>query len=142
MAKACLLLPLTGKDLADMAALADDASKHGTSEQFNCYYRATQGLALYRVGDYCISIECLRKIRESDPLAVQCMSRAVEAMAHVALNHHEDAASALQVAERILADAKPAAGDLHDWFIDEVLCHEAQELVGKVKKGPDTRPGL
>jgi tetratricopeptide (TPR) repeat protein len=133
VAKACLLLPPSEKDLPKLVELANSAVEHGATASGLPFYQATQGLALYRKGDYTKAIEPLQRSSASDNPCVRAFALVVLAMSQHGLNHEEEASSSMQEAKRIMQSdgAQPTRYDWHDWFIPQILCREAEGLLGK-----------
>src|SRR5271166_5487323 len=102
VAKACLLLPPSGKDLPKLVELANSAVEHGAASTWLPFFQVTQGLALYRKGDFAKAIEPLQRSCASDTPCVRALAHVVLAMAQHGLNHEQEAKSSLQEAERIM----------------------------------------
>jgi tetratricopeptide (TPR) repeat protein len=136
VAKACLLLPSSEKDLPKLVELANSAVEHGAAAPGLPYYQATQGLALYRKGDLAKAIEPLQRSAASDTPCVRALALVVLAMAQHGLSHEQEARSSLRAAKQIMQSdvGKPTESDWHDWFIAEILCREAEALFGKAPK--------
>ena len=136
VAKACLLLPVSGADLTRVASLSDFALTKGTSH----WREYTKGLTEYRQGQYASAVNWTEQTLakpESGPAyaefsAQDCM---VLAMAHYQLNHAEEAHAALAKGIAIVETKLPQleTGDIGDywvdWIIARALMNEAKALV-------------
>jgi hypothetical protein len=135
MAKACLLLPLTGEDLAAGASLADSALSAGR----NTWRDYTKGLAEYRQGHYTNAVhwaqEVLARPASATPMAYDLLNTQnfmVLAMAHFQSGPTNDARAAL--AKGVETELpKIESGDIGvywvDWIITHALLNEARALI-------------
>jgi Flp pilus assembly protein TadD len=135
MAKACLILPSSGIDLAAVAKLAQTAASTGTTNYYLPFYEFAKGLAEYRTGNLASAEEWMFKV-----LAVSYPVRDVEAklvlaMAHQRLNRADDARAALAAATADMEthmpnlDGRDPGGDWTDWIIARALMKEAKALI-------------
>lgn len=136
IAKACLLLPVTGADLSKISSLTDSALLTQTSH----WREFTKGLTEYRQGQFASAVERTGQTLakpESGPAyaefsAQDCM---VLAMAHYRLGHAAEAHAALAKGIAIVETKLPQldTGDIGvywvDWIIAQVLMNEAKALV-------------
>jgi tetratricopeptide (TPR) repeat protein len=137
-AKACLLLPLTGEDLATIASLADSALSAGR----NTWRDYTKGLAEYRQGHYDSAVkwteQVLAKPASATPTAYDLLyaqDSMVLAMAHYHSGQTNDARAVLAKGVEIIETKLPKLenGDLGvywvDWIITRALMAEAKALI-------------
>ena len=135
-AKASLLFPTEGPDLAAAVKLADMAVAVGEKAGL-CDWQFVKGLGEYRQGNFAGAVEwttkTLARPSQDDTLGVQAWM--VLAMAHHRLNNREEAQDTFRKGKD-LADAKlpkPGSGDLGpSWntvLIAHILLREAQALI-------------
>jgi tetratricopeptide (TPR) repeat protein/serine/threonine protein kinase len=126
-ARACLLLPASGEELEQAAALADRAVTLGKDHQYYAFFMATKALAEYRLGRFEIALDWGQK---AGARGVWTPTHLVLAMAHHQLEHPEEARRSLDEAVKT-----------YDWKSVEwrgIICplrREAEDVL-KIKKSP------
>jgi TolA-binding protein len=155
IAKACLMLPSSGADLATVERLADAALMAATKDLYLSYYQFTKGLVEYRQGRFASASDWMRKSID-DPFYGNGHNRYVQsymvlAMAQQQLKQHDEARAAFAKGIEIKEAKLPKldSGDLgtgwywRDWIIAHALMNEAKALIegqpaGSTKLKPDT----
>ncbi len=149
IAKACLMLPSSGANLATVERLADDALTAGAAENnpYLPYQQFTKGLVEYRQGRFASASGWMRKSID-DPFygaghIRYMMSYMVLAMAQHQLKQHNEARAAfakgIEIAEARLP--KLDSGDLgtewywRDWIVAHALMTEARTLIERQPSG-------
>jgi tetratricopeptide (TPR) repeat protein len=140
IAKACLLLPMTGEDLTTASRMADTAVTVGKDHRFLASFQLAKGLAEYRQGRFASALEwtekALAKAGNNDQRDAQCY--VVLAIAHHRSSQTNEALVALGKAVEIVEPKPPRieSGDLTDeWphrLISQILLREAKTLIGGV----------
>jgi serine/threonine-protein kinase len=142
-AKTCLLVPGAVGDLESVVSLADLAVKKNGSARWPLL---TKALAEYRAGRCAVAIEWLQRVvPDAGGGSLDATALAVLAMARKQQGQAEEARKALEQARAILAQKLPQPdrgqhfdGDWHNWLRSQILCREAESLLGT--KDKDTRP--
>jgi serine/threonine-protein kinase len=141
-ASACLLLPdrLNDDDLGRVQKLAEWAVTGTEKDVDYRYYAVIKGLAANRRGRHQEAVEWLQRCspRAKDE-GWDASLFAVLAMAQHRLGHSEEARTALSQAQAVLAANKPdpkqdrpyATPQSQRWLYSQLLCREAEVLVGK-----------
>jgi serine/threonine protein kinase/Flp pilus assembly protein TadD len=144
-ASACLLLPnaLDASDLGRVQKLAERAVTGTEKDADYRYYAIANGLAEYRTDRHQESVEWLE---QHSPKAADehwdASVFAVLAMAKHRLCRTEEARSALCQAQDVLAANRPdpkqgrlyATAESQRWLYSQILCREAESLLGKKGK--------
>ena len=141
MAKACLILPESGADLAVVSAWTETVITKGKDSRDLPWYQFAKGFAEYRLGHF---MEASNWIQEALPPSGGKGNRdlaaaAVLAMAQHKLNHPEAVRAALTRSSQIEAKLpRLEDGDLGaswvDWLIGHLLLREATALIDKAEK--------
>jgi tetratricopeptide (TPR) repeat protein len=146
IAKTCSLAADAVSDYESILKLADRAVDKKDSLPYR-WFLLTKALAEYRAGRYASAIEWSRQSgpKSAGPQTgyhTDASAFAVLAMAHYRLDEAEEARKALGEAQTILANKmpQPAKGKLFsrdwaDWLHAQILCREAEALLGTEKKG-------
>jgi serine/threonine-protein kinase len=145
-AKTCSLAADAVSDYESVLKLAD----RGVDKKDSLPYRwflLTEALAEYRAGRYASAIEWSRRYgpKSAGPKTGyhnDACAFAILAMAHYRLGEAQEAREALGQAQTILANKmpQPAKGehfglDWADWLHGQILCREAEALLGTANKG-------
>ncbi|MEO6436350.1 MAG: serine/threonine-protein kinase, partial [Tepidisphaeraceae bacterium] len=139
-AKACLLLPVEGEELAAAGKLADAAATLGKQHKFRSSFQFTKGLAQYRRGQFHDAVSTLRDLlADSVSGALEIHAHTVMAMASHRLDQPAEARASLAKASDLVASKLPSpdSGDFDDFdgtdwsdtLIAHLLLHEAEALV-------------
>jgi tetratricopeptide (TPR) repeat protein len=139
MAKACLIVPISGVDLEEVGKMARIAVTEGKTNSFLPYFQFVMGLAEYRQGRFASAVEWLQKALANrqwpdDQRDVQ--ANMVLAMAQCQLKQIEDARKTLATGTDLASRKLPKAdsGDLgyywHDRILADALMLEAKTLIG------------
>ena len=135
-AKACLLLPLDGADLAAASKLAETAVTLGKDDAWVAYYQSAKGLAEYRLANFAQAVEWTRKaLGQPGIYSRDIQAYSVLALALHRLNQAGEAREALSKATELAGAKLPRldSGDLgpdwHDWIIAQILLREAKGLI-------------
>jgi len=141
MAKACLILPLSGADLASVSKLAEIGVTAGASNKFLPYFEFAKGLAEYRHGRFASASDWMRKSIQNpffgDGHCRFVQSYMVLAMALCQQNKLGEARLALTEGIELSHAKLPKLddGDLgsgwhwKDWIITQSLIDEAESLI-------------
>jgi len=138
MAKACLILPSSGADMAIVSKMAEVAIRADTNHSLLPYFQFSKGLAEYRQDRFASAAEWLRKALDSkrsrdDYRDVQAYM--VLAMSQYQLKQVGEARKTLATGTDLASQKLPKAdsGDLgpawNDWIIAETLMREAKGIV-------------
>lgn len=135
--KACLLRP----GIADLAKLSDDALAAGLDNQtapewLVPYAWGTRALLAYRTGAADSATQYIAKSELLEPNdLVRSFNQAVLAMAHMELNHPDEAKAALAEASQIITrlTIDPSNKGHHDLLIAEILFREAEATINGKK---------
>jgi eukaryotic-like serine/threonine-protein kinase len=140
MAKACLILPSPGVDLAAVGKMADTAVNGDQKHRFLAYFQFTKGLAEYRQGRFASAAEWMQKVLagreqvERDPRR-DVWTYMVLAMAQHQLGQRDEAGKTLATGTDLASKELPKldSGDLgaygEDCIIADALMREARALV-------------
>jgi WD40 repeat protein len=139
-AKTCSLAPDAVGDLSPVLKLADRAVT-GTEHLRQYQYRnlvLAKALAEYRAGRYASAVSWLERFSpQEDGTHFDATAFAVLALAQHRLDRANEARAALASAQAILAakmpdprEGRPFGGDWHDWLHAQILCREAEGLLG------------
>ena len=148
IAKACLLFPLDGADLAAATKLAETAVTLGKDDPRVAYYQFAKGLAEYRQTNFAQAVEWTRKalVQSGTDYNRDVQAYSVLAMALDRLNQAGEAREALSNATQLAGAKLPKldSGDLgpawYDWIIAHRLLREAKALMeGAAKENDKTR---
>jgi len=120
-ARACLLLPASGEELDQAAALADRAVTLGKDHQYYGWFMGAKALAEYRLGRFESALDWGQK---AGAKGVWVPTHLVLAMAHHKLGHAEQARRSLAAAVKTY-DWKSVDGIIH------TLRREAEALLKK-----------
>jgi serine/threonine protein kinase/tetratricopeptide (TPR) repeat protein len=135
MAKACLIVPCPGLDLAAVVQLTDTAVTLGKDHEYFVYFQFAKGLAEYRTGNFVNAADLMAKVIAVEGVPSRdAQANLVLAMAQSKLNHREEAAAALAKGTSIFGQmAGPQSGNLggdwYGWIIAHALLSEAQGLI-------------
>ncbi len=128
VAKACLVAPLEGEELASAIDLANRAIKAGPQHSFYRYFALAKGLADYRSANFQSANEWLAKCLSGDGfLTPSCRVSAIllQAMSSWRLGNRKEAQDLMAVADKLDA----MNGDWHDWLMAETLRREAGDTL-------------
>ncbi len=126
-AKACLLPPVTGKNLINVVKLADKIATHDKNPLFDQWAYSSKALAEYRQGRFAEAVEWANKaLNEPDVNFPECkvMSHTILAMARYRLNQNSEAHIALAKAVDVRRE-----GVWIDELINRILLREARLLI-------------
>lgn len=130
VAKACLVAPLDGNELAQAADLAKRAVESAPRHELRRYFELTKGLADYRMGDFRTANTWLTKcLTNEGSFAESCKASAtlLQAMSHQRLGNKSKAKTLMADAARLDC----SVGGWHDCLLAEVLRREAEALIGE-----------
>jgi len=136
IAKASLLLPAVGADLASASTLAGRAAGAGQDHPWLAYFQLVKGLAEYRQGRFTEAAAWTKKALASPGVYERdAQAYAVLATAHYHAGQSNEAKAALAKAKEItdtklpkLDGTSPGAG-FHDWLMAHILVREAKGLI-------------
>jgi tetratricopeptide (TPR) repeat protein len=134
-AKTCLLAPDAVRDFEAVQKLADLAVEKGGA---GGWCGLTKALAEYRAGRCAKAIECLQRVGpKAGGDSLDAPAFALLAMARKRQGQAKEARAALNQAQAILEHKQPKpergqhfGGDWHDWLRAQILCREAESLLG------------
>src|SRR5262249_46056250 len=135
MAKDCLILPASGVDLKQVAALADVAVSRGTNEGSMCFFQCCKALAQYRLGNYEEAVKWAQLAAQVQFPYSQAEATAITAMSQFKLNQLDEARSALARCNKLVEEKLPKleqgslGDDWRDWIIAHALQAEAKQLI-------------
>jgi eukaryotic-like serine/threonine-protein kinase len=132
--RACLLLPASGEELRQAAAIAERTVAAGRSghEYAYPYFLFARGLAEYRQGH---SDDAIRTMKGDAAKVMGPCPRLVTAMALYRKGKADEARKALAAAVQSF-DWRPAKVDGHDAWIAHILRREAEGLIGPEPAAP------
>jgi hypothetical protein len=145
VAKACLILPTAGIDLAKVSKLQDVALIRGKDHRFYSFFQVTKGWIEFRQGHYSDAIRWVEQGLDTGSSLhqpAQVAAFLILAMAYYQLGHTEYANS-FYAAGKGVARAMPppdrGGRDNYycDWIIAHVLLTEAEALITSIR-GPTT----
>jgi eukaryotic-like serine/threonine-protein kinase len=136
MAKACLILPGSGVDLAAVGQLAETAVTVGKNDPSLPFFQFVKGFAEYRQDHFASAIEWEQKAFATPRVDFRdAEAWMVLAMAYDQLKRTDEAHNALAKGIEIINRhvPKPESGyigrDWNDWLIAQALMKEAKELI-------------
>jgi|GEM_PF-1374669 len=148
VAKACLILPSSGVDLAAVAALEEIALTRGRNHPFYSFFQATKGWLEYRQGHFAGALDWVQRSLASgsslhEPGRVTAY--AISAMAHYQLNDTNEAKAAFatgtRVARTMPAPDKGGRDNYYcDWIIAHALLRETKALIEGPAHAPPNQP--
>ena len=145
--KVCLLLPIDDTDRAIALQLARKAIATAPQGLGTNYYRAADGFAHYRSGDFAKALEVLTPLAGSSSAYVSTYAGAVLALAQHQLGQTAEARARLDRADAIAAAAFPPPGaDLgvfwQDVLLSRLLLKEARATIAPGTQPPPPPPLL
>src|SRR6266404_6108359 len=135
VAKDCLILPSSGADLRDVAALAEFAVTAGKGQGAYTFYLCTKARSDYRQDRFEEAVARTSVILEDPFPYTQAEGATVLAMAQFRLGRIEEARAALAKLETVVREKLPPPGnrdlghDWKDWIVAHVLLDEARTLI-------------
>jgi tetratricopeptide (TPR) repeat protein len=140
MAKDCLILPASGADLDQVAAMADIAVKRGQLEPAYPFFQCCKALAEYRQGHFDEAVQWAQHASMIPFLYSQAEAYAILSMGQYKLNQPDEARTNLLNCEKVVQTQFPTLGisdlnlDWRDWIIGHALLTEAQNLIGPASR--------
>jgi serine/threonine protein kinase/predicted Zn-dependent protease len=146
-AKTCLLAPEAVNDFEAVRKLADLAATKNSSDR---WILLTKALAEYRAGQWSTAVKWLQRVAPKDAGdSLDSTAFALLAMAQQRQGHSREARASLDQAQAILAHKLPKperqeryGGDWHNWLRNQILCREAESLLGSKDKKTSDRDTL
>ena len=153
-AKTCSLAPEAVSDFAAVLKLADRAVTGTEKHPYYRWFVLVKGLAEYRADHDAAAVDWMKRFApqaggcswDATAFAVQAMAkhRLGSAPGADAARLAAEALASLGHAQAILAEnmPDPAKGrpyeshNFHDWLHAQILCREAEKLIGKDEPGP------
>jgi eukaryotic-like serine/threonine-protein kinase len=142
MAKDCLILPSSGVDLDQVAAMADIAVNRGQLEPAYPFFQCCKALAEYRQGHFDEAVKWAQHASMIPFLYSQAEAYAILSMGQYKLNQADEARTNLMNCEKVVQTQFPTLGisdlnlDWRDWIIGHALLSEAQNLIGTNAASP------
>jgi tetratricopeptide (TPR) repeat protein len=136
IAKTCSLAPDAVSNSKPVLKLADLAIEKKGSDR---WILLAKGLAEYRAGRHASAVDWLKRVSpKSGGEHLDAIAFAVLTLAERRLGRTQEARAALGSAKAILGQKMPDpakgrnfGGDWHDWLHAQILCREAEVLMGK-----------
>jgi tetratricopeptide (TPR) repeat protein len=147
-AKACLLVPVEGRELIVASLLAERAITLGSNDGWVAYSQFASCLAEYRTGKFTNAVELGRKalVRPADDNARDAQAYSVLAMALYKQKRFDEARAALASAVDIAKTKLPSldSPDLGEGWLDvliaDILMREAKGVIGSAPvPGPQSK---
>jgi hypothetical protein len=134
MAKDCLILPSSGVDLKQVAAMANLAVSEGKNLAAYHFFECCDALAEYRLGHFGDAIKWAQESAKNEFPLSQAEAYAVMAMAQCKLGDVHAAQGSLArcneiITKRLPRLGKDLGGDWRDWIIAHALQTEAKGLI-------------
>jgi tetratricopeptide (TPR) repeat protein len=154
-ARTCALAPDAVADFGPVLKLADRAARGSGNKGPDRWALLTRGLTEYRAGRPAGALDWLRRASpKAGGDSLDATAFAVLALTHHRLGHAEEARAALARARATLAakmpnpkKGHPFGADWHDWLRGQILCCQAEALLGTADRdkspegAPDTKEG-
>jgi hypothetical protein len=130
-AKAFLLLPDSGVDVAILTPLVQVTQKGAGKLDFEPWTLLVNVLANYRAGDFAAARDAGSRLAEHPKAAPQSIAagNALLAMAAQRTGRHASATAELKAARELMVDHWQAQSYYWDWMIASMLIREAEQLV-------------
>jgi len=145
VAKDCLILPQSGVDLGQVAALADLAVTRGSNSSSAAYFQFCKALAEYRLGHHQEALDWSQRAAKGRVAHVQSEATAIIAMSQFKLNQLDKARTALASCNQMNKEdlQKFQSGEMgntwRDWIIARALQSEAIRMI-EDEPFPSARP--
>src|SRR5262249_44283791 len=145
IAKTLLLGLEPGRFLEPAEKLAARAMSGTENHSFRWYFMQADALAAVRAGRYSDAVALLERLRpRAGRSCNDATAFAILAMAHARLGQFEAARGALGNAQATVAQLMPVPAQgrpfddsWHDWLVCQLLCREAEGLLGRGSQPPD-----